>query len=548
MRSGTPSTRRVYHVARADFLQRIRSRRLLTVLAVIAYLGYLVNIGTIEIFYQDSSNEQLYQYAGEPTSAYIGLTAGVTGAAILFLAGYYVLSGSLERDRETGVERLVGSTSTTARELLLGKWCSHVGLVVVLLGTLGTAALLNHLVHGTGPTDPLWILGPVFLLGLPVGCFVAGVTLLFQSTHWLRGTLGNAVYFFGAVTLMIAAVPAMGDRAPGEIPLWARMTDTIGLFALGELTYDAVLEVGPGYDGSGVANFGMGSTGAEVVRFHWTGDSWPLWFYANRLGLVLLGIAIALAASLPYDRFSTADVSDSRGLIDRLSSAVPSLRSTLLAGGNTDDERPAEPTLTPVTDRSAGGFGRLVHQEFRLLVRGQPWWWYVGAFLIGLVGLTGSAPTGAIVSAAAVWPIFLWSSMGVRTLRHQMTPFIVSSRQPYGQLLAEWTAGAIVTAAFLGVALWPVVFETGVSGLVVLLGGILFVPSLAQAMGFWSRTRRLFELTFLLCWYLGPLNQVPVLDFAGATGETAGTATPLLFGAVGLLAFLAAVGYRHRQT
>lgn len=547
MRSENPSTRRVYHVARADFLQRIRSRRLLAVLAVIAYVGYLVNVGTVEIFYQDSSNEQLYQYAGEPTSAYIGLTAGVTGTAILFLAGYYVLSGSLERDRATGVERLVGSTSTTARELLLGKWCSHVGLVVVLLGTLGTAALLNHLVHGTGSTDPLWILGPVFLLGLPIGCLVAGVTLLFQSTDLLRGTLGNVVYFFAAMMLIVAAVPAMGDRAPAEIPLWARMTDTIGLFALGDLTYDAVLEVGPGYDGPGVANFGTGSAGAEVVRFHWTGGPWPLWFYANRLGLVLLGIATALVATLPYDRFSTADASDSRGLIDRLGSAVPSLHLTP-AEGSADGGNPDETTLTPVTDRSAGGFGRLVHQELRLLVRGQPWWWYVGALLIGFVGLTGSAPTEAIASAAAVWPIFLWSSMGVRTLRHRMTPFIVSSRQPYGQLLAEWTAGAIVTAAFLGVALWPVVLETGMGGLVVLLGGILFVPSLAQAMGFWSRTRRLFEVTFLLCWYVGPLNQVPALDFAGATGETTGTVTPLLFGTVGLLALLAAFGYRHRQT
>ncbi|MDJ1432295.1 hypothetical protein [Halostagnicola sp. A-GB9-2] len=547
MRSGGLSTRRVYHVARADFLQRIRSRRLLVVLAVIAYVGYLVNVGTVEIFYQDSSNEQLYQYAGEPTSAYIGLTAAVTGASILFLAGYYVLSGSLERDRTTGVERLVGSTSTTDRELLLGKWFSHVGLVVVLLGTLGAAALLNHLVHGTGSTDPLWILGSVFLLGLPIGCFVAGVTLLFQSTDRLRGTVGNVVYFFGAMMLAVAAVPAVGDRAPTEIPLWARMTDTIGLFALGELTYDAVLEIESGYDGLGVANFGAGSAGAEVVRFHWTGDSWPLWFYANRFGLVLLGAGFALAATVPYDRFSSASSSSGTGLVDRFRGVVPSLGSAADEPNETV-RRPNEATLTPVTDRSAGGFGRLLGQELRLLVRDQPWWWYAGALLIGFIGLTGSAPPEAIVSAAAVWPIFLWSSMGVRMIRHRMTPFIISSRQPYGQLLAEWTAGAIMTAAFFGVALWPVVLETGIGGIIVLLGAVVFVPSLAQAMGLWSRTRRLFELLYLLLWYVGPLNGVPALDFAGATAETAGTATPLLFGAVGVGALVAALTHRYRQT
>ena len=549
MRGTGRSVRRIVHVGRADFLQRIRSRRLLVVLAAIAYVGYLVNVGTVEVFYQDSIDGQTYQYAGEPTAAYIGLTAGVTGASLLAFVGYYVLAGSIERDETTDVDRIVASTPVTARELLLGKWCSHVGLVAVLLGTLAVAATVNHLVHGIGGTEPFRIVIPIFLLGMPTGCFVAGITLLFQATDRLSGTLGNVAYFFAATSLLIVSAIAAGNRAPSAVPIWIRLGDTIGLLAAGDVTRDALLAVAPTYEGPAAANFGTGSFDAETVRFRWTGTAWPLWFYANRLLLILFGIGATLAATVPYERFGSGadDDGDASGLSARLERALPAIGSPS-AEEPADDRDPAETTLTPVTDRSAGGFGRLVSQELRLLVRGQPWWWYGGALAIGFVGLTGSAPTAATASIAAVWPIFLWSSMGVRPLRHRTLPFIVSSRHPYGQLLAEWTAGTIVAAAFFGVALWPTVLGAGLEGAVVLLGAVVFVPSLAQALGCWTRTPRVFELTYLLLWYAGPLNDVPPLDFAGATSETVGTAVPLAFGGAGAVALAAAFADRYVRT
>lgn len=138
--------------------------------------------------------------------------------------------------------------------------------------------------------------------------------------------------------------------------------------------------------------------------------------------------------------------------------------------------------------------------------------------------------------------------MGYRTDRHRITPFIVTSNQPYRQLLAEWAAGAVVTAAFLGVALWPTILNTGFEGAVVLVGAVLFVPAVAQAVGLWSRTRRSFELGYLVLWYAGPLNGIAPLDFAGATTETIGTLISVLFGAVGLLALGASLARRAIQT
>ncbi|SFJ01185.1 hypothetical protein [Natronobacterium gregoryi] len=367
----------------------------------------------------------------------------------------------------------------------------------------------------------------------------------YQSTDWLDGTIGNVVYFFVAA-MALAVAATTGDYAPDEIPVWLQLTDTVGMFVSAELTAEALYSVAPEYEGLGVANFGAGSASAEIVRFHWGGDWLPLWFYVNRFGLLLLGIGFAVLATVPYERFDRSRATDGDGIGRRLRRVLLSIRSTM---SQTPDSRNVEDaSLTPVSDRTAGGMGRLVLQELRLLVRGHPWWWYAGALAICVAGLSSLAASFGVVVAAAIWPVFLWSSMGSRPTRHGVTPFIVSSKHPYGQLAAEWMAGAIVATAFFGVALWLLLLETGASGAAVLVGAVLFVPSLAQAMGCWTGTRRLFELTYLLLWYVGPLNGVPELDFAGATSETAGTTMPLLFGGIGLLALAAAFVYRYRQT
>ncbi|ELY93524.1 hypothetical protein C482_19039 [Natrialba chahannaoensis JCM 10990] len=544
-------------VARADLRQRAHSRRLLIVVAIVAYVGYQLNVGTFELLYQDTVAGETVDYRGEPTAPYVGLTTGLTGATFVLFFGYYILASSLRRDRTTGFDELLASTPVSNCSYLLGKWLSHVGVVSVLLLTLAVAALTNHALHGDGTTDPVWIVGSVFLIGFPMGCFVAGVTLVFQSTTRLRGTVGNVVYFFGAAMLLslVAAAFTADDGGTGSIPSWIRAVDLVGLVVAGELTFEALLSVAPEYDGPPVANYGAGATGSEVITFEWDGSSWPGWFYANRLGLAVIGLGLVLVATLPYERYNSSEGSMSWTLGNRFARFTPSIfsrfRNPFRASENASTPRVVNPTdvsLTPVTDRSAGGFGRLFAQELKLLTRGYPRWWYAGTVLIAAVGLSGSAPPEVLVPIAAIWPLFVWSGMGYRTARHRITPFIVASKQPYRQLLAEWAAGALVAAAFFGVTLWPMILETGLDGIVVLVGAIVFVPSVAQALGLWSHTRRVFELGYLLLWYIGLVNGVPPLDFAGATTETVGTVTPLLFGAIGLVALTIALGYRWRQT
>ena len=48
-----------------------------------------------------------------------------------------------------------------------------------------------------------------------------------------------------------------------------------------------------------------------------------------------------------------------------------------------------------------------------------------------------------------------------------------------------------------------------------LMAGLLFIPSLALALGVWTGTSKAFEVVYAVFWYLGVLNDVLELDYAG---------------------------------
>jgi len=79
------------------------------------------------------------------------------------------------------------------------------------------------------------------------------------------------------------------------------------------------------------------------------------------------------------------------------------------------------------------------------------------------------------------------------------------------------------------------------------LVGALFVPTLALALGTVSGTRKLFEMVYLLIWYIGPINRSVPLDFLGVTHEAATGTIPLLYLAISLALLPATFLVRRRQ-
>ncbi len=77
--------------------------------------------------------------------------------------------------------------------------------------------------------------------------------------------------------------------------------------------------------------------------------------------------------------------------------------------------------------------------------------------------------------------------------------------------------------------------------------GVLFIPTLALALGLWSGSSKLFEVIYLVLWYIGPMNQVPAMDYTGATPAGLAQGMPLVFLGVTVLLLGTAVAGQRRQ-
>lgn len=533
---GFTNMRQAYHIARADFLQRARSRRLVAVLAVVAYFGYLVNVGGIEIAYQIDRADGLTAIHGTNTAPFVGLKTGLTGAAVLLFGGFYLMNATITRDRRNDVGRLVASTTVSNWTYLFGKWLSNLALAIVMTVALGVAAVINHLVHGVGPTDLLAVVGPLVLFALPVGAVVGAVALLFETIDWLNGTGGNVGYIF-LLVFVLAGLTAADGKLPDAVPLWVYFIDVMGQLAVYELTVNGIQATVSGYSG-GPPSFG---TLRASESFVYTGRPWPWWIFLQRAWLVVPAIVMLSAATVPFDRLGSTDTIDAGGWIARLRGRILTVWSSSESTTAVTDSRPVESmTFTTVERRDRGSFLRLVAAETRLTVRGRRWWWYaIAATLVG-VPLLSVVPIGESVVPSElarrlllplvfIWPMFLWSELGVRATRNQMTETIVTSQYPVKQVLAEWLSGVVLAVGVASGAVILFVTTGQLGGLLGVASGIVFAPALAIALGTWSRSPTVFELTYLLLWYVGPLNGGSPVDFVGATAESTAIGAPYAF-------------------
>ncbi|MBK9601605.1 MAG: hypothetical protein IPO36_07135 [Anaerolineales bacterium] len=232
---------------------------------------------------------------------------------------------------------------------------------------------------------------------------------------------------------------------------------------------------------------------------------------ATRFAFIGLAILLTLLAAIFFDRFDPSRAKPKRiKSIASDSAPVPASTSQALP----------TPRLTPLNAAANGfSFSRVLVAELKLLLKGQRWWWYIAAAgLIIACFANPSATTREIVLPMAwIWPILIWSAIGNREVHNNVQQLTFSSASPLmRQLPAQWLAGFLVTLLMSIGALLRYAVDGDTVGLLALLSGAIFIPSLAVASGVWSGTSKLFEILYMVIWYLGPLNKVPGLDFIGS--------------------------------
>ena len=537
----------LYQLAKADFLERVRGYRFLIV------LGLSVAAAFFFVPADDAAwvTIDLEGYRGVYDSAWTGAMVGLMSSLYLALVAFYVVKGSISRDVDTGVGQIIASTPISKGLYILGKWLSNFAVLFVMVVVVVVGAGVLQLVRGEEMRIEVWPLAaPSLIIAVPVMGLVAALAVLFETVRSLRGGFGNIVYFFlfmfGIFISGLAAsfIPQNMERSAAE----------------------AI----PGFSGGSnccmiLKSQAMDILGRELERqdtFRFSGMDWEAKIFLVRLVYVGVALGFGLLAVRFFDRFEGSETGSNRisalfgRLRRRLTSFVPGrLRREGTPYGDTEtlpelavDHLP----LTPLAPRSTGfRFAGLLVAELRLMLKGLQWWWYLVA--VGLIVASLPMPIESVqrwlLPAVWIWPVLIWSTMGVREVQNHTDQLIFSAPHPLRlQLPITWLSGLIVTALIGSGVLLRLLIDGNTDGVVMWAVGALFIPSLALALGTWNGTGKAFQIGYMSLWYIGPMQGVRRFDFMGLEPETAvseGVALIFLIAAASLL--LIAFGGRVRQ-
>lgn len=513
------SARIIYHLARADFLERVRRYSFLVMLALVVLLGYQTAIGNVRL--------QLGVYRGEFNSAWIGALMSIISTFFIGWFGFYLVKGSVARDKETGVGQIMATTPMTRPAYMLGKWLSNFAVLMTMVVILAVFGLVIQALSGESTQLNVGaFLSSFIFIVMPVMALVAAFAVLFEAIPFLSGGFGNIVYFF-AFVMMIPLTMEITTNNPALEPL--------GMALMKEDMTQEILKVFPDYDGS----FMLGGLDTDIIgTFTWNGIDWTPAVIATRFGFIALAVGLTLLAAIFFDRFDP-----SRGKPMRM-------KSTASPSAEPESALPASApavNLTPL-NRAANRFSffNVLLAELKLLVKGLRWWWYIGAAGLIFASLIATVETvrQVILPLAWAWHILLLSPIGNREARDNVQQMAFSSASPlWRQLPAQWIAGFLVTFLMGSGAMLKFILSGDMVGLLAFVSGALFIPSLALALGVWAGTSKPFEIVYLAIWYLGPLNNVARLDFIGAQSN----GYPQLFIPVSLALIAFAFFGRSRQ-
>jgi hypothetical protein len=531
------NSRVLYHIARADFLERVRRYSFLVTLAFTLYIAFEANRGNIVA--------NLGKYRGVYNSAWLGMLLSLTATSLISLAGFYIIKNTVERDRHTGVGQILAATPLGRVSYLCGKALSNLAVLGVIAIILLCAAFAMQLWRAEAAgVNPWKLVAPFVFLTFPALAFLAALAVLFECVPVLRGGFGNVFYFFFWAALLSVGIAAHTGYL-----------DLVGVGFIESSLRRAAQQL-PDYTGGFTFQIGP-HAGQTYQTFVWEGFHWPAGVVISRLAWLLFSFLVLLLAAAFFDRFDP-----SRGIFHRFSAS--------LAGGSAppsevqeetpDGGLPAEPPgelpatagthLTPLAATAVGGrFGAVLVAELLLMLKGRSrWWWLVAlGLLIGTFAAPAGEPRGKVLAFAWLWPVLIWSAMGTREARNGTGPLIFSSaRALERQLPAVWLAGvavALATSAGAGVR-WLVSADW--VHLAAWVAGAMFIPALALALGVWSGTSKLFEGLYTALWYAGPLQPTPALDFMGASRRLSAQIPACYLAATLLLLAAAAIG-RRRQ-
>ena len=506
------TSRVLFHLALADFYERTRRYSFLLTLAAIICLGVLVNNGTMGMELGSSAqNHPLTRYHGELNSAWIGTMTVMVTNLFLGLFGFYLVSDCIKRDVHTGVGQIIATTPVSRAAYLVGKWISNFVVLSLLVLILAVAAVIMVLLQSETALNLEALLMPFLAVALPYMALTAALAVVFETVPWLRGAVGNVIYFFvwlfSLMAWMLAGTTLPSLRDPIGYNIFGKSLYASASAAFPDESITKLLSVGNFNSEWIVKYFGFDNinlNGTQIKVFNWTGVDWTLGIVGWQWFWVLIGLGLILLAALWFARFDPSR-EGLRGMRRKPEKAKE--------GGPAEAQKKAPrialPNLSPLVSKLAqvNPFLGVLFAELRMLLNGRRWWWWAitAGLNFAILATPPSISKQFMLPIAWLWLLSILPEMGNRERKNNTSQMVFSAARPVlRQLPAAWLAGVLATALL---AIGGAVFflsNNDLPGLAGWAGAVIFVPTLALALGVFSSGSRVFEVVYVIWWYMRP--------------------------------------------
>jgi hypothetical protein len=443
------------------------------------------------------------------SAAYVGFALAVLSGLILAMSGFYLVAGSVRRDRERGIGAILAATPLSKAAYLGGKFAAHFAYLFLLDVLALGAGLAAFVWYGSGAFTPVSFALPYVLLTVPAIAACASLAVLFDVTPGLRGRGGLVLWFFvflfGLVKLPLDLSGVDTEDPDRKTAMTRPVFDPAGIATDQWLVRQTVPA-----NVTGVSS-GHIRRSKPIERVPWKGVTiTPALVGMRRLNFVIALLPL-LPAILIFDRF---DPSRGRrrlrkpGWFARLAEKAKSRRGAQVP--DADGFPRAAVVLTPVTVRPT--LNAAIFAEARLIWESASlvkWPLAVAAMLAGV--LPGNA-------AAGVFLVLLVPVISEVAAREKLagTSSLVFSQPgvPSSPVLWKAAATALVVLALGAPLIVKCLLVSPVRGLAC-AGGLLAVAAISVAMGSLTAGGKLFTGLYLAIWYMGLSNVAPA-DFTSA--------------------------------
>src|SRR6185295_8366370 len=411
------------------------------------------------------------------SAVYIGSAMAFLGGFFAVAVGFYLVAGSIRRDRERGIGAILAATPLPNVAYLLGKWLAHVAYLSILTLLIVPIGVYHWLRFGVGHFDLAGFLGPLLLLALPGIAFVAAMAVLWDVSPGLSGRMGLVIWFFvlsmvaAALPIAQASNPATGrvDRLPWFDPMGGTSVSVLIRRSLPQA--------------KGEISTGLIFREQVVEQVAWSGLPIDAGFVARRLAGILWALPPLGLALLVFDRFDPAR----RRL--RLRRAKP---PTVIeeAPGTAPAPSVRFADLEPARARPSA---------LRAVVADAALLWKTGSFLrwaVVLAALLAAVlPASAAPMVGAAFLLLLAPLISEAACREEIAGAapLVFSQPGVPRSTVLWKLGSVALfTALLGAPFALRALAASPARGFAALSGLLFVAALAVSFGSLSRGGKLF--------------------------------------------------------